>query len=293
MSWCSDLASICQADVPLADHTWYGLGGRARWLVTPRNEDELAETLSRCVAAGVRWRILGRGANLLVRDAGVDGAVIKLDTPHWTRIEIERTSITAGAGADFTRVVRESLAAGLVGLEGLAGIPGSVGGIVRMNAGGKWGEIGAHVVSVRVMTPRGDIVVRSHTELDFAYRHSTLDGGIVLSATFALDRGDAAAALAQFREVWQQKHAEQPSVSMRSAGCIFKNPPGHAAGALIDQAGLKGLRHGGAEISTRHANFIVTRDGATAADVLTLIETARARVRQDTGIELELEIEVW
>ncbi len=293
MDWWSGLEAICRRDEPLSAHTWYGLGGPARFFLTPRDEDELADVLERCAAHRVPWHVLGCGANLLVRDAGVDGAVIHLRGPYWEAAQFDGPTVRARAGADFPKLVKRSAAAGLAGLEGLAGIPGSVGGVVRMNAGGKYGTISDVIREVRLMAPDGRVETRSGTEMCFAYRRSGVGESIVLAATFLLTPQNSAEVLDRYRRIWNEKHASQPPVSARSAGCIFKNPPGHAAGKLIDDAGLKGTRRGGAEISTQHANFIVAYPGAKTADVLALIDFARQRVRQTAGVELELEVEVW
>jgi UDP-N-acetylmuramate dehydrogenase len=287
------LEAICQADVPLREHTWYGLGGPAAWLVTPRDESELATVLTRCAAAEMPWRVLGRGANLLVPDDGFEGVVIRLTGETWERVVFRPPLVEAGAGADFPKLVKQSLEQGLVGLENLAGIPGSVGGVIRQNAGGRHGTIADYVHQVRIFGPDGEVRVRGADKMDFAYRDCRLDGGIVLGATFELHSGDSAAALERHRAIWNEKYASQPPVSARSAGCIFKNPPGNAAGRLIDEAGLKGQRCGEAEISTKHANFIVAHPGATTRNVLDLITLAKDRVFERTGIRLELEVEVW
>ena len=283
MSCFAGLEAICQADAPLRDLTWYGLGGPARWLLSPRDADELAEVLRRCHEHSIPWKILGHGANLLVRDAGVDGAVIRLDDTHWQTVELDGTRIHAGGGADFPRLVKQSAEQGLSGLEGLAGIPGTVGGIVRMNAGGRYGNVGDVVESVDAVQTDGTHVSLTRAELRFDYRSSNLADRIVTRATFSLQPADRDATLARFRQIWTEKHSEQPAVSAKSAGCIFKNPPQAPAGKLIDDLGLKGTRCGGAEISTRHANFIVTYPGATASDVVQLIEHTKDRVLSETG----------
>ncbi len=293
MHWYSGLEAICQPEVPLAPHTWYGLGGPARWLLAPRSEDELATILRRCAEHHVPWRVLGKGANVLVRDEGFAGAVIKLSEPAWEVTRFDDPRVHAAGGVDFPRLVRQTIARGLVGLEILAGIPGTVGGAVRMNAGGKYGYLAQFVSSARVLTPAGQVEVRGNGELGFGYRHARLAGAIVLEATLELSPGDVPAAMERFREIWNEKYATQPPVSAKSAGCIFKNPPGHAAGRLVDEAGLKGTRRGQAEISPRHANFIMAYPGARAADVLDLITLAQERVRARTGIELEPEVDIW
>jgi UDP-N-acetylmuramate dehydrogenase len=292
MTWYSGLEPICHPDVPLADYTWYGLGGPAEWFVTPRDEAELCEVLRRCHANEIPVRVLGKGANLLVRDEGVHGVVLHLASEAWSQITFDGPAVHAGAGADFTQLVRQSVERSLAGLETLAGIPGTVGGIVCMNAGGKYGEAGETLHSARVALPTGELRDLTIEELAPRYRHTNLQGGVVCSARFELQPGDAPPLLARFRDIWQEKAASQPAVAAKSAGCIFKNAA-RPAGWLIDQAGLKGHRCGGAEISTKHANFIVAYPGATAGNVLELIDVARDRVREKHGIELELEVEVW
>jgi UDP-N-acetylmuramate dehydrogenase len=293
MSWFSGFEALIRADVPLREQTWYRLGGPARWFCEPRDEQELADLLKRIRAEGIPWRLLGNGANVLVRDEGFDGAVIHLTGKVFERVTIDGTTIEAGAGADFPKLITRAMKHDLVGLEVLAGVPGSVGGIVRMNAGGRYGEIRQFVQSVRVLTPVNEISTLSAEQIGFAYRHTDLGLQIVLAATFALTSGDGEAAKQRYREIFQEKQRNQPPLAARSAGCIFKNPPGHAAGRLLDEAGLKGTRIGGAEISTRHANFILAYDNATAADVLNLIAHAKERVKQATGIELCPEVEIW
>lgn len=293
MSWCSGLEAICRRDVPLRDYTWYGLGGPAAWLVTPRDEGELAQTLVQCTVARLPWRVLGRGANLLVRDAGFDGVVIRLSGPAWERTWFDPPHAHAGAGADFPKLVKQCVERGLLGLENLVGIPGSVGGAIRQNAGGRHGSVADYVHTVRLVRSDGSVRAHSAAELGFGYRRSQLDGGVVSAATFALQSGDSAAGLARYRALWNEKYASQPPLSAKSAGCVFKNPPGRAAGRLIDEAGLKGRRCGAAEISPKHANFIVAHPGATTQNVLDLITLARDRVFERTGIRLELELEVW
>lgn len=293
MSWYDGLEHIVRSDVPLRDYTWYRLGGPARWFCEPRDEDELIALLGRIRHGGVAWRLLGGGANVIVRDEGFDGAVIRLRGPVFERVEFDADLVHAGAGADLPRLVRATLGRGLVGLEALAGIPGSVGGAVRMNAGGRYGEIGQFVREVRTVAPDGQRAALPAQAVGFAYRRTSLGERIIVGVTFGLRHGDARQALERHRQIWTEKYATQPPLAARTAGCIFRNPPQRPAGRLLDEVGLKGARVGGAEISARHANFIVAHDGATAADVLNLIELARQRVRQATGIELQLEVEVW
>jgi UDP-N-acetylmuramate dehydrogenase len=292
MNWLSELEGPIEHDVPLSPLTWFKLGGRARHLYRPEDETQLARLVGRAYGDGVLTRVLGGGANLLIRDDGVDGVVIRLDQPTFRKVEFHGERVTAAGGADLMRLTLESVRRGLAGLECMAGIPGTVGGAIRMNAGGKFGAIGAVVSSVRLLTPAGALETLRAEELGFGYRRSQVGQGIVLSADLQLRQDDPERVLARYEEIWAYKKASQP-LSANSAGCIFKNPPGDSAGKLIDRAGLKGQSVGGASVSREHANFIVTHEGATAADVLELVERIRRTVRRRFGIELELEIDVW
>ncbi|MCA9245339.1 MAG: FAD-binding protein, partial [Phycisphaerales bacterium] len=222
-----------------------------------------------------------------------DGAVISLRAGGFEEINITDDEVIAGAGADFPALIRETIAESRVGLEALAGIPGAVGGAIRMNAGGRYGEVGQFVKDITVVDIAGEERVMPVDQVGFAYRRTGLDNLIITSARFNLPFGDREAAHDRYREIWIEKHDQQPPVAARSAGCIFKNPLGSSAGLLIDRAGLKGFRVGGARISERHANFILAEEAASSADVLRLIDEARDRVRRDANIELELEIQIW
>lgn len=293
MPWFADCETICRPDVLLAEHTWYQLGGPARWLVTPRTESELAEVVAACGAEGVPWRVLGRGANVLVRDEGFEGAVILLKGIGWETGQFDDDGITAGGGADFVQFVKRAVGRGLAGLERLAGIPGTLGGVVRMNAGGKHGSIGDLIEWVRVLRPDGQIVKLSADAVGFSYRRTNLAQHIVLAARCKLEPSSPEMLHRRYSEIWNEKYRTQPPLSQRSSGCVFKNPGPAPAGKLVDEAGLKGRRIGGAEISGTHANFIVAANGATAQDVLDLIQLAQDCVRARSGVELELEVEVW
>ena len=292
MASLDDFSDITLRDEPLAPHTYLTIGGPAEFLVTPRTRDELKAVIACCRENEIPIRILGAGSNLLVSDEGVKGVVIRLGGEEFSRVTIEETRVTAGAAVTLTHLIGETIRAGLIGLEALVGIPGTVGGALHGNAGGRSGDIGQFVKSVQVMTATGDVFTRGEDELLFAYRSSNLDELTILDATFELQQGDLDETTRRVRKLWIMKKATQP-LTVQSAGCIFKNPRGMSAGTLIDQAGLKGSQVGKAEISDRHANFIVTNEGATAQDVLGLIESARTKVAERFGVDLELEIEIW
>jgi UDP-N-acetylmuramate dehydrogenase len=235
---------------------------------------------------------LGSGSNVLVRDEGVSGAVVQLVSDSFGEISIEGSSVRVGAGAQLSRLISESVKAELAGLETLSGIPGTVGGAVRGNAGGRAGDIGQFVESITVINVKGEIATRNGDELWFGYRESNIDELMILEASLKLQQGDSEEITRRMRKLWIMKKATQP-LSFQSAGCIFKNPRGLSAGALIEQAGLKGIRVGEAEISDRHANFIVTNPGAKSDDVVRLIDLIRSKVSEQFGVDLELEIKIW
>ncbi len=293
----ADLSEIVFERESLADLTSYRVGGPARWLARPRSIDDLARVVHRCAREDVPVFTLGRGANLLVSDEGVDGMVIRLDAPVFNRVEWPTASnggasVMAGGGTDMYRLVSESVRRGLAGLEGLGGIPGRLGGIVRMNAGGRWGQIADVVRDLTVVDPLGGIRRLSAAEAGFGYRRSNLGGMVVCQVRMELKREDPAAIRERFKVVWASKRRTQPMAEL-SAGCVFKNPPGGSAGLLIDRAGLKGHAVGGARVSELHANFIVVRPGTAADDIFTLIGRIRREVARRFGVELDLEIEVW
>ncbi len=288
------LDDIVTRDAPLGRMTTFGVGGHAEYLVRPRTEDELHEVLHRCDAEGVPVRALGRGSNLLVRDEGVSGAVVQLVGKAFSRIDVEGDLVRAGAAAPIRKVVEEAARHGLSGVECLVGIPGFVGGGVRMNAGGRFGDIGQTVERVKVMDTHGEPFYRERDDLAFGYRTSNISARFILEAELRLVPEAEKAILARMRKIWIARTNTQPT-SGASAGCIFKNPRGMSAGALIDQAGLKGETGGGVMISRKHANYVVVKDleTATAADVLALVETMKAAVKDRFDVDLELEIQVW
>jgi UDP-N-acetylmuramate dehydrogenase len=286
-------ADVCRRNVPLGPLTWFNLGGPAEYLIEPQTEEQLALVVRRCRENGVAIRILGFGANVVVRDEGVSGVVIRLTAEPFTSTVYEDNLVTAGGGVDLAKLVRHTVRRGLAGLETLAGIPGTVGGGIRMNCGGRFGEIGRSVHSVRVISPNGETYQREHDDLAFDYRQSGLRGDWVTRAEFRLRQRDAQELVQRFREIWMFKQNTQPPLGAHSAGCIFRNPNGRPAGMLIEQAGLKGTRLGGAYVSERHANFILADRGSKAADVIGLIGMVADRVEQQFGIRLEPEVEIW
>lgn len=299
----SDLEVDVAADAPIGPAmTWYGIGGRADLLVRPRTIEALATLMKRCHRSGTPLRVLGSGANLLVADEGVDGIVVKLDTPAFTEIKYNPTgevhAMKAMAGADMAKTLMDAARRGFDGLSQMAGIPASIGGAIRMNAGGAYGFIGDSIESVTCLTKTGEIVTYPASEIKFGYRGTNIPDPIILSAMFRLTPADPLALRDRIKEIFAYKKTTQP-LADHSAGCTFKNPIDPvteqrvSAGKLIDEAGLKGLAVGGASVSERHANFIVTKPGATADDVLRLLALIKQRVYEHSGIELQEEIAIW
>ncbi len=288
----SGLETIVKENCPLGAHTWYGLGGAANYFIQPKTTEQLKTVVLRCRENQVSIRLLGFGSNLLVSDEGVRGAVIKLDSEEFCSFEFKDTTLLVGAGANLNKLVLDSVRKGLSGLEALTGIPGSVGGAVRMNAGGSLGDIGSSIKSITVMDKEGNIFEKEKPELVFDYRWANVTAPVILKATMELSESEPDTVLKTVKEVWIYKKNSQP-LNTKNAGCIFKNPRGMSAGALIDRAGLKGTQLGGAVVSEKHANFITAEKGCSSTDVKKLIEQIQTKVKGTLGIELETEIEIW
>jgi UDP-N-acetylmuramate dehydrogenase len=254
--------------------------------------EELQEASKRCIENDIPIYVLGLGANLLVSDEGVNGAVFRLDNEFWRRVKFDKTSVEIGAGVDMQKLIVRTVRQGLAGIECLAGIPGTVGGGIRMNAGGRFGDFGAVVQKVHVMSDDGTLFERTKDDLVFESRSTNIAARFILGATIELEEDDPDRIMKKTKEIWMYKRNTQP-LNTKSCGCIFKNPRGLSAGALIDQAGLKGLKVGGAEVSEKHANFIVAHSGCTANDVMKLVKIIREKVFEKNEIHLESEVQIW
>lgn len=285
------LEHVVRENEPLARHTWFRLGGPAEYFAEPTSVEELSQLVRRCRENEMPVRLLGGGSNVLVRDDGVPGLVILLSAAPFTAIEVAGERIKAGGGAKLGHVVSTAVREGLAGLEPLVGIPGTVGGALRGNAGAHGSDIGQWAAAATVLTRGGDILHREQKELRFSYRKSSLDELAILSAEFQLEREDARVLSQKMQKLWIVQKAAQPGEEL-GTGAIFRDS-GASASSLIEQAGLKGTQLGKAAIHDRHPNFVVVHPGATAADVLRLIELARTRVAEQLGVELETEIEIW
>jgi len=288
---CVSAATIIRRDEPMAKHTTLRIGGPADVYVEPGTEDDLSAVLKFCNERGLKFFILGRGSNLLVRDGGFRGVVICLSQPAFSKIEIDGVRLRCGAGVRLKNVSVEARRNGICGLEFLEGIPGSVGGALRMNAGAMGGATFDIVESVRVMSYDGTVHELAAREMAVVYRSCATLKNLVAIGAVLCGRPDSVESIAQRMSAYSQKRwSSQPAAP--SAGCMFKNPPTIPAGRLIDELGLKGMQVGGARISQEHGNFLVNDGNATAADVLKLIGLLQARARTERGIELHTEVEV-
>ncbi len=289
----SGLEDAVKENVALAPYTWYKIGGPARFFIQPNSTEQLQECALRCNENDIPIYVVGLGANLLISDAGVDGAVFRLDHESFRRIRFDdENHLDVGAGVDMQKLILRTVRQGLSGIECLAGIPGTVGGGIRMNAGGKFGDIGAVIERVSVMDTEGTLFEREKDDLIFEYRRTNISAKFIVSATLQLEPDDPEKLMRHTKEIWMFKKNSQP-LNTKNCGCMFKNPRGLSAGALIDQAGLKGMKIGGAEVSSKHANFIVANPGASADDVLKLVKLIRERVFEKNEIHLETEVQIW
>lgn len=275
---------------PMTKHTSFHIGGPAELMAQPQSEAELQSLLLKAAEAAVPVTLVGNGSNLLVRDKGIRGLVIKLGS-MLRDIKVSGNVLTFGSGVSLAQASKKAAELGLSGMEFAVGIPGSIGGAVYMNAGAYDGEMSKVVKSVRVMDAAGEVSELSAGELDFGYRHSALQGSskIVTSVTVELVVGDKQAIAEKMADFSNRRITKQP-LELPSAGSMFKRPPGYFAGTLIDQTGLKGYTVGGAQVSTKHAGFVVNIGGATAADVLQLISDVQAKVFAAHGVHLETEV---
>lgn len=283
--------TVIRRNEPMARHTTLRVGGPADAYVEPASEEDLAAVLKFCSQREIPFFVMGRGSNLIVRDAGFRGVIICLLQPAFSRIEIDGTRLRCGAGAKQKNVAIEARRAGLSGLEFLEGIPGSIGGALRMNAGAMGGETFNAVESVRVMDFSGHIRDLSPSEMAVTYRNcEVLKTHIAVRAVFQCVPQPPGEIAARMKLYSEKRWSSQPAAP--SAGCMFKNPPAIPAGRLIDELGLKGTKIGGARVSLEHGNFLVNDGGAAAHEVLELMDFLRAKIKAERGIDLPVEIEI-
>ncbi len=276
---------------PLGRYTTFRIGGPAQWYAEPAHRDDLARLLPWARERELPLTVLGGGSNLLVSDCGVAGLVIRLS--RLKTVTITGCEVVAEAGLPLTSFLRRMADQGLAGLEGVVGVPGAVGGALVMNAGTPQGEFGDPLVEAELLFPDGAIRWVPREYLSLAYRRSGLKarGEILLSVRLQMTESSPEAVHARMKELDANRHASQP-LNWPSAGCVWKNPKPHTAGKLVDEAGLKGERVGGAEVSTQHANFIINRGDATANDVTRLMRQIRQRVHETSGALLEPELQL-
>jgi UDP-N-acetylmuramate dehydrogenase len=276
------------ADQSLAELTWFRVGGPAQLLFMPEDEADLSYFFSN-LPAEIAVTVIGLGSNLIVRDGGVPGVVIRLGR-GFNEIAIEGVSVRVGTAVPDVKVARAAQEAGIAGLSFMRGIPGCVGGALRMNGGAYGGETKDALVQARAVDRQGRVHILTNPDMGFAYRHcGAPEDYIFTQALFAGERGDSAVIAAEMGKITESREATQP-IKSRTGGSTFKNPPGQKAWQLIDAAGCRGLRIGDAQVSEMHCNFLINLGNASAADIESLGETVRARVKEKSGVELEWEI---
>lgn len=272
----------------LAELTWFRVGGPAQALFMPEDEADLAYFLG-AVPADVPVTVVGLGSNLIVRDGGIPGVVVRLGR-GFSDVKVDGLKVTAGPAVPDVKVARAAQEAGIAGLSFMRGIPGAIGGALRMNGGAYGGETKDVLVSARAVDRAGKIHVLSNADMHYTYRHcGAPEDFIFTEATFEGRAGDRAVIAAEMDKITESREATQP-IKSRTGGSTFKNPPGHKAWQLIDKAGCRGLMVGGAQVSELHCNFLINQGSATAADIENLGETVRKRVKESSGVELDWEI---
>ena len=280
-----------EINAEMKDHIYFKVGGPVDILLNPNNAKQIIDTVKVCKENNIPYFIIGNGSNLLVKDGGIRGVVIKLC--NLNNIEVKDNVIKAGSGALLKSVSDAALSNSLSGFEFACGIPGSVGGAVFMNAGAYDGEIKNVVVEVEAIDKDGNLVVLKQDDLKFGYRTSNIkeEGYIVVSATFKLIKGEQDTVKNKIDELTKKREDKQP-LEYPSAGSTFKRPEGYFAGKLIQDAGLKGFSIGGAQVSNKHSGFVINKGGATAKDILSLIKHIQEEVKKQFGVELQTEVRI-
>lgn len=290
--WYDPFKSIIRQDEPLAMHTWFQTGGMAEFYAQPETQAQAAELVAAASEAGIQIRLLGEGSNVLIRNDGVSGLVISLDSPAFQKIVIDGNRITAGAAARLGRVVTTAVHAGLAGLEDFIGVPGSIGGALHVHVAANMTKVSRYLKSTVEMDFQGNTFSKTAEELAATYQDKSLNSLIILEASFELEPDDPKELAQQMQKRWILKKSQQP-MSFQCCGRIFKNPVGASAGELIDRAGLKGARIGGAVISERHANYIIAEPECSSEDIIRLIDLVRDQVHKRTDFLMDLDLEIW
>ena len=282
-----ELSGRLLANQPLGEFTWFRVGGPAQAFLIPEDENDLAYFL-RNLSTEIPVTVIGAGSNLIVRDGGVPGVVIRLGR-GFNDVRIEEHRVTAGTAMLDVMVARAAQAAGVAGLAFLSGIPGTIGGALRMNGGAYGGETKDVVLETRGIDRQGNLRTFSNGEMGFSYRHCSAPDDVIFTAAVLQGRaGEPEQIAGEMATIKKKREASQPR--NRTGGSTFKNPPGHSAWKLVDEAGCRGLTIGGAQVSELHSNFLINLGSATAADIETLGETVREKVKENSGIDLEWEI---
>ena len=276
---------------PMMKHTSFRAGGEAKWFAVPETAEELKAVLAACRKADTPWYVIGNGSNLLVSDKGFPGVIISTD--KFDRLEVNGTEISVGAGVMLSKLANTAYKAGLAGLEFAAGIPGTVGGACVMNAGAYGSEMINVLKSVTVLTPEGTVETLPAEKLELGYRTSVIPkkGYLVLEAVMSLTEGNMEESKALMDDLAFRRKDKQP-LEFPSAGSTFKRPAGHFAGKLIEDCGLKGFTVGGAQVSEKHAGFVINKGGATASDIYNLCKEVEKRVKAEFGVSLEMEVKL-
>lgn len=290
----TEFPGIIQTQEPLAMHTWFQLGGNAEFYAEPQSWDTFLQMLQFCYREGIPVKILGAGSNILVRNEGVSGIVINLGESLPYKIEVDSCRVTVSGNVPLSKLVTMAVRAGLGGIEDLIGIPGTVGGALHGNAGTDSTDIGQFLKSAKISAMDGTVTDVDESELIFAYHQSSLADSVVLEAVFEFREENPVELTQRMQKRWIIRKASQP-IGGQGSGRIFRNPAegGVSAKALIEQVGMAGTRVGGAQVSERHANYIVVSPECVPNDILRLIRLIQEQVEEHTGITLELELEIW
>jgi UDP-N-acetylmuramate dehydrogenase len=283
---------IVKPKEPLAPFTLLKIGGPAEAIVEPRNLAEIGAVVKTCIDRQLPFHVLGTGCNILVPDEGVNAVILRLSAPAFTQVTVQGSRLRAGCGATLASLISLAAQHNLAGLESLVGVPGTVGGSLRRSAGDRSEEFAQYLRRVDVIDAAGTPQTRERDDLHQAYSSTSLDDPVLVAVELELEPDAAESIVKRLRKAWIQRKATQP-FSFQAAALIFKNPRGLNAAPLIEQAGLVGTRVGGAQVSDRHAGYIIADRGTTAKEVLRLIELIRSRVQERFHIELELEISLW
>ncbi|MBU3142523.1 UDP-N-acetylmuramate dehydrogenase [Clostridium sp. CF012] len=286
-----DRANI-MIDEPMKNHTYFKVGGPADILVTPDDISEIQAVIKICKENGVKYYLIGNGSNLLVKDGGIRGVVIKLSKID--KIEVQENKIIAQSGATLYNVAEVALGSGLKGMEFASGIPGSIGGAAAMNAGAYDGEMSMVIESMIAIDDKGELLTLTNGEMELSYRSSAISkyGYTVVSVTLSLQVGDVEVIKARMDTLAKRRSDKQP-LEYPSAGSTFKRPEGHFAGKLIEDCSLKGTCVGGAQVSEKHSGFIINKNNASAKDILDLIKLVQSTVEEKFGVQLHTEVKVW